>query len=224
MKNGFDAFVASCERRDSHAWLRVGRGRLAARMWPGIRTGQKVRVAVRPADVVLCAGHPGTTSARNVLPVHVRRVAFVREGVEAELDAGFPLVALVTRRAARDLGLRKGQGIYALVKASAVVPALETSAPVRVSLVGPGGRIDPDRIDLLRALDREGSLGKAALALGLAYRTAWLWAREMNRRWGRPLLDRMHGGRGGGGTALTPEGRAVLRKAGRIEEAASLDP
>jgi molybdenum-dependent DNA-binding transcriptional regulator ModE len=34
----------------------------------------------------------------------------------------------------------------------------------------------------------------------------------------RPLLDRLHGGKGGG-TTLTPEGRSVLRKADEIERA-----
>lgn len=222
MKNLFEAVVDSCERSDSHAWLRLGRGRLAAQMWPGIRVGQKVKVRIRPADVVLCSGHPGTTSARNVLPGHVSRTTYVREGVEAELEVGFPLVALVTRRAATDLGLRKGRAIYALVKATAVVPEVEAAAAIRVSLVGLKGTIDPEMIDLLRAVEREGSLWKAARTLGMAYRTAWLWAREMNKAWGRPLLDRVHGGKGGGGTTLTPEGRAALRKSSEIEKAHSL--
>lgn len=222
MKNVFEAVVESCERRDSFAWLRVGKGRLAARLWPGIAKGQRVRVSVRPEDVVLCAGHPGTTSARNVLPGHVRRMKFVPEGIDVEVEVGFPLAAMITRRAGRELGLRRGRGIFALIKATAVLPVVEPArGAVRVSLIGPGGSVDPSRIDLLRAVEREGSLSKAAAALGMAYRTAWLWARDMNKAWARPLLARSHGGKGGGGTLLTPEAGAVLRRAAEIERFAT---
>ncbi len=219
MKNVFEARVESCERKDSYAWLRVGRGRLAARLWPGIGKGQSVHVSVRPEDVVLCTGHPGTTSARNVLPGHVRSTKFVPEGIEVELNVGFPLAVVITRKAGKELAIRRGQGMFALVKAAAVVPVVDPAqGAVRVSLVGLRGRVDPSRIDLLRAVEREGSLSQAAAALGMAYRTAWTWARDMNRAWGKPLLARSHGGRGGGGTLLTPEGGAVLRKAAEIEK------
>lgn len=223
MKNVFEAVVESCERRDSYAWLRIGKGRLAARLWPGIEKGQSVRASVRPEDVVLCAGHPGTTSARNVLPGHVRRTRYVPEGVEVEMDVGFPLVALITRRAGKELGLRRDRGMFALVKATAVLPVVELArGAVRVSLIGPGGSVDPSKIDLLRAVEREGSLSRAAEALGMAYRTAWLWARDMNRAWGKPLLARSRGGRGGGGTLLTAEGGAAIRRAAQVEKSFSL--
>lgn len=219
MKNVFDAIVESCERRDSFAWLRLRKGKLAARLWPGIKRGHPVRVSIRPEDVVLCAGNPGTTSARNLLPGHVRRTRYVPEGMEVELEVGFPLTALVTRKAGKELGLRRGSALYALIKATAVLPVVEAPARFRVSLIGPTGTIDPARIDLLRAVEREGSLWKAARTLSMAYRTAWLWAEQINRAWGTPLLARTQGGRGGGGTRLTPEGRAVLRKADDLERA-----
>jgi molybdate transport repressor ModE-like protein len=38
----------------------------------------------------------------------------------------------------------------------------------------------------------------------------------MNQARGKPLLDRLHGGKGGGGTSLRPEGRTVLRKTAEI--------
>lgn len=204
MKNVYDAVVESC---DSLAWLKVGRGRLAARLWPGIRKG-KARVSVRPEDVILCAGHPGVTSARNVLPGHVRSVRFVPGGADVELDVGFRLVAAITRRAAKDLNVKRGLGLFALVKATAVEPVVEAEGAVRVSI----GDVDPAKIDLLRAIEREGSLSKAARELGIAYRTAWLRARQMSR-----LLDLSHGGKGGGGTMLTPEGLAILRRAAELE-------
>lgn len=221
MKNAFDATVESCDRKDSHAWIRLGRGRVAVRLWPGIRKGESVRVSIRPEDVVLCLGHPGRVSARNVLPGHVRSVRFVRDGAEVEVDVGFPLHAAVTRRAVSDLGLRRGTAVFALIKATALAPELDLRPRVRVAPVGRKGRIDPSRIDLLRAIEREGSLWKAAKAASMSYRTAWLWAREMNRAWGTPLLDRSHGGKGGGGTVLTPEGRVLLRRTAEMEARAS---
>ena len=217
MRNVYEARVESCEPRDSYAWLRIDRCRLAARMWPGIARGGKARVSIRPEDVVLCIGHPGQTSARNVLPGHVRSTRFVREGIEVAVDVGIPLVALITRRGAVELGIRKGTALYALVKATAVVPELDVRMRFRVSPVGEKGLIEPSRMDLLRAVDRDGSLSHAAKTLGITYRTAWMWAKEINRAWGKPLLDRLYGGRGGGGTVLTPEGRAVLREAAEIE-------
>jgi molybdate transport repressor ModE-like protein/molybdopterin-binding protein len=186
-------------------------------MWPGIRRGARVRVSIRPEDVVLCDGHPGRTSARNVLPGHVRSMTLVREGAEVGLDVGFPLAALLTRRGAKELGLRRGSAIYALVKATAVVPDPPLRVRIRVALQGARGLVNVSRMDLLRAVDREGSLSKGAKRLGITYRTAWLWAREMNRAWGKPLLDQAHGGKGGGGTTLTTEGRAALREAAQIE-------
>jgi len=213
MKNVFDAVVRSCERRDSYAWLGIDRCRIAARLWPGIKKGQRIAVSIRPEDVVLCLAPPGPVSARNLLPGHVRSTTFVRDGIEANLNVGMPLVALLTRKSAAELGIRKGKPIFALFKATAVMPAPPVDLRFRVAPMGKKGMIDPSRMDLLRAVEREGSVWKAAKALGINYRTAWLWAKEINRDWGAPLLDRLNGGKGGGGTALTPEGRAVLLEA-----------
>ena len=59
-------------------------------------------------------------SARNRLPATI--VALRHEGplVRVTLDAGFPLVALVTRPAREELGLAEGVPVTAYVKAPAV--------------------------------------------------------------------------------------------------------
>ena len=215
--NSYEIVVESCDPRTSHAWLLLGRTRLAARRWDGIRPRQRLQVRIRPEDVVLCEGHPGRVSARNVLPGHVRAVRFVPGGVFIDLDAGFALTALITREAARDLRLRRGSSLYAIVKAVVVTPEVPVPSGFRASLVGRNGMLDYERIDFLRAVDRAGSLSAAAADVGITYRTAWLWAREINGVWGKALLARTHGGKGGGGTALTPEGHSVLLRASRIE-------
>lgn len=79
-----------------------------------------VLVSIRGEDVVLQrdAGQGG--SARNALPA---RVVAVRPGSPLyciELDAGFPLIALVTRPACEDLNLTPETNVVACVKAPAV--------------------------------------------------------------------------------------------------------
>ena len=128
MINRYQAVVEAYDKRSTHPWLRLGRGRLAARLWPGLRVGQKVTVRIRPEDVLLCADHPGRVSARNILAGHVRKVKPVPEGVYVTLHVGFPLTALITRRAAADLEIRRGTGLFAVVKATAIVPEADPRA------------------------------------------------------------------------------------------------
>jgi molybdate transport system regulatory protein len=209
--------VESCNPKDSHAWLALGRTRLAARSWVGIEPGQTVSIQIRPEDVLLCEGHPGRVSARNVLPGHVQGTRHVPGGMRVDLDVGFPLAALITRAGAKELRIRKGAGLFAIVKATVVAPVPAVSAKFRVSLVGAKGILDYSKIDFLRAIERVGSLLAAAEDVGITYRTAWIWAKEINRLWGTRLLFRTHGGKGGGGTQLTPEGKSVLALASRLE-------
>lgn len=217
MINRYQAVVESFDRRSSCPWLRLGRGRLAARMWPGLRVGQKVTVRIRPEDVLLCVDHPGRVSARNILAGHVRKVKHVPEGIYVTMHVGFPLTALITRRAATDLEVRRGTGLFAVVKATAIVPEADSRAALRISIVGRKGPIGPDKIDFLKAIDLTGSLSAAARESGVTYRTAWLWAEAVNRAWGEPLVARSQGGRGGGGAVLTPQARALLDRAARAE-------
>lgn len=213
--NDLEARVESVDRGGGLAWLRVGRGRIAAAPWPGIRPGERLRLRVAPGEVILCAFHPGVTSARNVLPARVTRVRPVPGGAEVLLDAGFPLAARVTRSAAREMGIRRGSPLFALVKAGAVTPVRVEEGGLAVAVVGPGGPLGAGRLDLLRALEATGSIAGAARARGVSYRTAWLWTRSLDAALGAPAVVRVRGGRGGGGVALTPEGRALLRRVDR---------
>lgn len=217
--NHYEVVVESCDPRDSHAWLLLGPTRLAARRWEGIRRSQRINIRIRPEDVLLCEGHPGRISARNVLPGHVRALRFVPGGVFVDLEVGFPLTALVTRGAAKELRLGRGSSVYAIVKAVVVTPEVPITMTFRASLVGGQGMLEYARIDFLKAIERTGSLAAAAREFGITYRTAWIWAQEINSTWAKPLVARTHGGKGGGGSALTPEGHAVLLLAARIESA-----
>jgi len=68
-----------------------------------------------------------------------------------------------------------------------------------------------DRIGLLEAIDRFGSITKAAREVGVCYKTAWDAVDAMNNAAERPLVDRAAGGHGGGGTVLTDEGKEAVR-------------
>lgn len=70
-------------------------------------------------------------------------------------------------------------------------------------------------IEMLRAIDREGSMHRAAETLGRSYP-------HMQRRLGEiedaagELTDRSRGGPGGGGTTLTPAARTLVRQFRRL--------
>ncbi|HXC36237.1 MAG TPA: LysR family transcriptional regulator [Candidatus Acidoferrales bacterium] len=69
----------------------------------------------------------------------------------------------------------------------------------------------PGKAELLEALEKTGSITRAADKLGMSYMRAWTLIRTMNRCFCEPLVDAVRGGiRGGGGARLTPTGQQVL--------------
>lgn len=83
---------------------------------------QEVLVALRPEEVVLWPPTEGlaASSARNRLPGTVRRLSPAGTQVRVEVDCGFTLVALVTRRSLEEMELRVGSPVVATFKAAAV--------------------------------------------------------------------------------------------------------
>src|SRR5258708_33682330 len=74
-----------------------------------------------------------------------------------------------------------------------------------------------DRIRLLEAVAREGSITAGAKAVGLTYKAAWDALDAMANLFGQPLLSKRAGGRAGGGASLTPTGIRVIEAFGRLE-------
>jgi len=74
-----------------------------------------------------------------------------------------------------------------------------------------------DRIRLLQAVAREGSITAGAKAAGLTYKSAWDALDAMANLFGSPLLETRTGGRSGGGSCLTPTGVRVIEAFGRLE-------
>ena len=74
-------------------------------------------------DVTLFKGRPEASSARNLLPCRVVRIFESGNRIGVELDCGGrPLVSQLVREAVRELEIREGSEIYAIVKASAFRP------------------------------------------------------------------------------------------------------
>ena len=68
------------------------------------------------------------------------------------------------------------------------------------------------RLALLEAVDRTGSLTRAADELGVPYRTAWQRRKESEERLGFRLVDSHSGGSEGGSSVLTEQARDLLRR------------
>ncbi len=66
------------------------------------------------------------------------------------------------------------------------------------------------RADLLQAINETGTLSAAAKQMKMSYRKAWNHLNEMEKVYGRKLVDRSIGGRTGGGCALTETGKNLL--------------
>ncbi|SAL24678.1 ModE family transcriptional regulator [Caballeronia sordidicola] len=66
------------------------------------------------------------------------------------------------------------------------------------------------RIALLSAIQQTGSITGAAKAVGMSYKAAWDAIDAMNNLAGAALVVRATGGRGGGGTTLTPKALKLI--------------
>jgi molybdate transport system regulatory protein len=75
----------------------------------------------------------------------------------------------------------------------------------------------PATIELLRAIQRDGSLSTAARSMHISYQHAWAVVDSANRAASQPMVTKRRGGTGGGGTMLTAYGVTVLREHGDIE-------
>ena len=88
----------------------------------------------------------------------------------------------------------------------------------QVSFAAPhASPIGAERIRLLEAVGREGSISAAARAVGITYKAAWDAIDAMNNLFGRPLVETQAGGRRGGGTSLTPDGLRLVETFHRLE-------
>ncbi len=74
------------------------------------------------------------------------------------------------------------------------------------------------RIELLERIDQTGSINAAAKEMKMSYKAAWERINGMNLLADQPLIERTTGGRGGGGTKLTPYARELIATFYRFNE------
>ena len=75
----------------------------------------------------------------------------------------------------------------------------------------------PGRIALLAQIAEQGSITHAAKAVKMSYKAAWDAIDTMNNLAGEPLVQRVAGGKGGGGTVLTRRGEQLVENFRLIE-------
>lgn len=112
-----------------------------------------------------------------------------------------------------------------MTKAKSSTPV--TSGDVRVNfrmrvMLGDTIAIGPGKVQLLEAIRDHGSISAAAKHLSMSYRRAWLLLQELNQSMRVPAVASDQGGQHGGGSALTPEGEAVIRLYRAIEQQAAV--
>lgn len=77
-------------------------------------------------------------------------------------------------------------------------------------LIGDAVALGPGKASLLEAIGQTGSIAAAARSMGMSYGRAWQLVQAMNGDFRSPLIERVAGGRGGGGAMLTELGRDAL--------------
>jgi molybdate transport system regulatory protein len=86
---------------------------------------------------------------------------------------------------------------------SAVLPRLRV-------MCGRDAALGPGRVQLLELIGETGSLRAAAEKMEMAYMTAWMHVKTLNRRFRSPVVAAKRGGEAGGGAVLTKMGRTVV--------------
>ena len=87
-------------------------------------------------------------------------------------------------------------------------------------LIGSAVAIGPGKAALLEAIGMTGSISAAAREMGMSYRRAWSLVNRMNADFTGPLVEKVAGGKGGGGARLSTLGRDVLSRYQVIEKKA----
>ncbi len=80
-------------------------------------------------------------------------------------------------------------------------------------ILGKGGA------EILREIETQQSLSKAAVRLGMSYRYVWNYVQKIHKSLGETVVETYKGGKaGGGGARLTVVGKALLEEYMRLEE------
>ena len=115
VENIIDGVIASSE--DNMVTLESrGRSIEAISDYP---VGAEVCACIRPEDITLALSRI-SSSARNSFEGEITWLVNMGPLTRVEIQCGFPLVVMVTKRSAEEMGLTKGKKIYATFKATGV--------------------------------------------------------------------------------------------------------
>lgn len=84
--------------------------------------------------------------------------------------------------------------------------------------IGENISIGPGKIDLLRVIAETHSIASAARMLNIPYKRAWLLVDSLNDGFGSPVVETISGGKGGGGSLLTPLGQQLVAAYQALED------
>jgi molybdate transport system regulatory protein len=92
---------------------------------------------------------------------------------------------------------------------------------IRIDFEPSGSALGPGMVRLLEEVGRLGSIRKAAAAMDMSYRKAWLLIQEMQKTFNGAVVTTEIGGTSGGGAQLTEQGTLLLKTYRRIESRAA---
>ncbi len=108
-------YEAEIIRKEDETLARIGSVDIS------VNTDQEghVKVSIRPEDIILSTG-TFISSARNVLKGTVKNV--IDEGTSARvvIDIGIPIMALITKKSLKEMGIVLGSELFAIFKTMAV--------------------------------------------------------------------------------------------------------
>jgi molybdate transport system regulatory protein len=87
--------------------------------------------------------------------------------------------------------------------------------------IGSTARLGPGKIELLEGIRDTGSISAAGRRMKMSYKRAWLLVDSLNQAFRQPVVVAQHGGKAGGGAALTGFGAELVARYRRVEGAAA---
>ena len=103
------------------------------------------------------------------------------------------------------------RGLHGPLFRASVIPLLNSERIAMSDWLQPfAGKGTAQRLALLRAIREHGSISAAARQCQLSYKAAWQHIDNINNLSPQPLVARLTGGKGGGGTRLTALGEQLL--------------
>jgi len=94
---------------------------------------------------------------------------------------------------------------------------MELSSKLTLEMLGKPFLLEK-RIELLYAIEKYGSISKAAKAVPMSYKSAWEAVDMMNSLAPEPIVCRETGGKDGGGTTITEYGKKLLENYAVLKE------